>query len=65
MTSKQAGEKLGAASWRINCSRPDGHIPGAVKTGTVRLIPENAKSQIKDIRTSKGREKIYEQNTVA
>lgn len=46
MTLKQASEKWGVTSRRINYLCSDGRIPGAVKMGTVWLIPKDSKKPV-------------------
>lgn len=52
MTLKEAGEKWGVTPRWINYYCSSGRIPGAVKMGTVWLIPKNAEKPI-DGRTKK------------
>ena len=42
MTLKEAGEKWGVTPRRINYYCSAGRVPGAVKMGTVWLIPKSA-----------------------
>ena len=42
MTLKEASKKWGISSRQINYYCVDGRIPGAVKMGTIWLIPKNA-----------------------
>ena len=55
MTLKEAGEKWGVTPRWINYYCSSGRIPGAVKMGTVWLIPKNAEKPI-DGRTKKGKD---------
>lgn len=54
MTLKEASEKWGVTPRRINYYCAAGRIPGAVKMGTVWLIPKKAQKPI-DGRTKQGR----------
>ena len=58
MTLKEAGEKWGVTPRWINYYCSSGRIPGAVKMGTVWLIPKNTEKPI-DGRTKKT---IYQEN---
>ena len=55
MTLKEAGEKWVVTPRWINYYCSSGRIPGAVKMGTVWLIPKNAEKPI-DGRTKKGKD---------
>lgn len=61
MTLKEAGEKWGISARMINYYCFAGRIPGAVKMGTVWLIPKEAGKPI-DGRTKQGRRREREQN---
>ena len=54
MTLKEASEKWGVSSRQVNYYCVEGRIPGAVKMGTVWLIPKNTEKPI-DGRTKKAR----------
>ena len=54
MTLKEAGEKWGVTPRWINYYCSSGRIPGAVKMGTVWLIPKNTEKPIYG-RTKKAR----------
>lgn len=63
MTLKEAGEKWGVTPRWINYYCSAGRIPGAVKMGTVWLIPKSAQKPV-DGRTKQGKEQKREKNTV-
>ena len=54
MTLKEAAEKWGVTSRRVNYYCVAGRIPGAVKMAGVWLIPKNAEKPI-DGRTKQGK----------
>ena len=62
MTLKEAGEKWGVTPRWINYYCSAGRIPGAVKMGTVWLIPKSAQKPV-DGRTKQGKEQKHESNT--
>ena len=59
MTLKEAGEKWGVTPRWINYYCSAGRIPGAVKMGTVWLIPKSAQKPV-DGRTKQGKEQKHE-----
>ena len=59
MTLKEASEKWGVTPRRINYYCSAGRIPGAVKMGTVWLIPKSAQKPV-DGRTKQGKEQRHE-----
>lgn len=59
MTLKEAAEKWGVTSRRVNYYCAAGRIPGAVKMAGVWLIPKNAEKPI-DGRTKQGKAEKYE-----
>ena len=59
MTLKEAAEKWGVTSRRVNDYCAAGRIPGAVKMAGVWLIPKNAEKPI-DGRTKQGKELKHE-----
>lgn len=62
MTLKEAGIKWGISARMINYYCSAGRIPGAVKMGTVWLVPRAAEKPI-DGRTKQGKEMKNEANT--
>ena len=54
MTLKEASEKWGVSARQINYYCSAGRIPGAVKMGTVWLIPKSAQKPL-DGRTRQGK----------
>lgn len=54
---KEAAEKWGVTSRRVNYYCTGGRIPGAVKMAGVWLIPKDAK-KLADMRTKQGKGKI-------
>lgn len=54
MTLKEAAEKWGVTSRRVNYYCAGGRIPGAVKMAGVWLIPKDAEKPV-DGRTKQGR----------
>ena len=59
MTLKEAAEKWGVTSRRVNYYCAGGRVPGAVKMAGVRLIPKTAEKPI-DGRTKLGKEQKHE-----
>ena len=59
MTLKEAAEKWGVTTCRVNYYCAAGRIPGAVKMATIWLIPKDAEKPI-DGRTKQGKVKKYE-----
>ena len=57
ITLKEAAEKWGVTSRRVNYYCTGGRIPGAVKMAGVWLIPKDAK-KLADMRTKQGKGKI-------
>ena len=57
ITLKEAAEKWGVTSRRVNYYCTGGRIPGAVKMAGVWLIPKDAK-KLADMRTKQGKRKI-------
>ena len=57
ITLKEAAEKWGVTSRRVNYYCTGGRIPGAVKMAGVWLIPKEAK-KLADMRTKQGKGKI-------
>ena len=55
MMLKEASEKWKVSVRQVNCYCTAGRIPGAVKMGTVWLIPKDAKKPV-DGRTKQGKE---------
>ena len=59
MTLKEAAEKGGVTSRRVNYYCAGGRVPGAVKMAGVWLIPKTAEKPI-DGRTKLGKEQKHE-----
>ena len=59
MTLKEAAEKWGVTSRRVNYYGAGGRVPGAVKMAGVWLIPKTAEKPI-DGRTKLGKEQKHE-----
>ena len=59
MTLKEAGEKWGVTPRWINYYCAASRIPGAIKMGTVWLIPKDAEKPL-DMRTKQGKELKHE-----
>lgn len=62
MTLKEAGDRWGISARMINYYCSAGRIPGAVKMGTVWLVPRAAEKPI-DGRTKQGKALKNEANT--
>ena len=59
MTLKEAAEKWGVTSRRVNYYCAGGRVPGAVKMAGIWLIPKAAEKPI-DGRTKQGKAEKYE-----